>query len=239
MEPTTKTSLAIPFSIILGFGLIAAAIYFSGSSATSEVSLANVDAAQQKAPEKIRTVDETDYIRGNPNAPILVVEYSDYDCPYCKQYHATMERIMDEYGVGGKVAWVYRQFPISQLHPNAPKISEAALCVGELGKNDAFWTFSDLVFGERGLNDPTNMTKLAEYAGKAGVDVGSFNSCLDSGRMKDAVNKQYTEAVKAGIQGTPHSFILVGTQQVAINGAQSYEVVKGIIDDIIGQLEGA
>jgi len=236
MEPTTKTSLAIPFSIILGFGLIAVAIYFSGSSKPVTI---NTDTPAAPVLEKVRNIDETDYVRGNPNAQIVIIEYSDYDCPFCKEFHNTMNRIMDEYGVSGKVAWVYRQAPIAQLHPNAPKISEAALCTGELGGNDAFWSFSDLVFGERGINEPTNMTRLAEYAEMAGVNQTEFNSCLNSGRMKEKVNAQYQEGGRAGVSGTPHSFVLIGSQQAGIEGAQRYEVVKGIIDDLIGQLESS
>ncbi len=239
MEPqSSKSSLAIPISIILGFALIAAAIYFTGNKAPALNVTA--DNAQPQVVEKaeIRPVDETDFIRGNPNAPILIVEYSDYDCPFCKRYHDTMNQVMDEYGVSGKVAWVYRQFPIAQLHPNAPRISEAALCVGEIAGNDAFWAFSDLVFNERDINEPTNITRLPEYAVSAGANEAEFNACLNSGQMKDRVTASYNEAVAAGIQGTPHSFVLIGNQQAPIEGAQPYAVVKQIVDNLIGQLEG-
>ncbi|HMO78132.1 MAG TPA: thioredoxin domain-containing protein [Candidatus Paceibacterota bacterium] len=236
MEPkTSNSSLAIPISIVLGFGLIAIAIYFSASGTTAPN---NNQAAAVTAPPpaNIRTVDSSDNIRGNPNAPILIVEYSDYDCPFCKRFHETMNQVMNEYGVGGKVAWVYRQLPIAQLHPNAPKISEAALCVSELAGNDAFWTFSDLVFGERGINDPTNMSRLAEFAGKAGADTSAFNSCLESGRMAARVNESANEAAAAGINGTPQSYIIVGNNQLPIEGAQPYAAVKQAIDNILGQL---
>lgn len=244
MEPTTTPSssnlsaVAIPLAIVFGFGLIALAVYFSGSKAAEPVVGANNPAiATEKS--AIRPVDDTDYIKGNPNAPILIVEYSDYDCPFCKSYHDTMNQIMDEYGVDGKIAWVYRQFPISQLHPNAPRISEAALCVGEVAGNDGFWKFSDLIFGERAVNEATNITKLPEYAVQAGADQKEFMACLESGKMKDAVSTSYNEAVAAGIQGTPHSFVLIGNQQAPIEGAQPYEVVKQIVENLLGQLEGA
>ncbi len=238
MEPkTSNSSLAIPISIVLGFGLVAVAIYFTAGSSPV---INNNEAATVTAPPpaKIRTVDSSDNIRGNPNAPILIVEYSDYDCPFCKLFHNTMNQIMDEYGVGGKVAWVYRQLPIAALHPNAQKISEAALCVGELAGNDAFWTFSDLVFSERGVNDPTNMTRLPEFAKTAGAETTAFNNCLKNGQMTAKVSESAREAAAAGINGTPHSYIIVGDNQLPIEGAQPYSTVKQAIDNILGQLEG-
>ena len=241
MEPSsTKNSLAIPLSIVFGFALIAVAIYFSGVNKSATPTAVNADlAAAINTEANIPTVDDTDYIKGNPNAPILIVEYSDYDCPFCKAFHETMNRIIDEYGVTGKVAWVYRQFPIPQLHPNAPRISEAALCVGDIAGNDAFWTFSDLVFEERNTNEPTNVTRLPEFAKAAGVDAAAFTACLESGRMKDAVTEDFNGGAAAGIQGTPQSFVLIGNQQAPIEGAQPYEVVKQIVENLIGQLEGA
>jgi protein-disulfide isomerase len=242
MEPSTTPSssnvsaVAIPLAIVFGFGLIALAVYFSGAKAPT----APVVGAPAVTTEKsaIRPVDDTDYIKGNPNAPILIVEYSDYDCPFCKSFHDTMNQIMNDYGVDGKIAWVYRQFPISQLHPNAPRISEAALCVGEVAGNDGFWKFSDLVFGERSVNEATNISKLPDYAVQAGANKADFMACLESGKMKDKVSASYSEAVAAGIQGTPHSFVLIGNQQAPIEGAQPYEVVKSIVDNLLGQLEG-
>lgn len=238
-QPTASSSPAIPLAIVAGFALIAAAIFFSGNQTTPTPAAAPTDTAPTVAANtSIRPVDDTDYIRGNPNAPIMLVEYSDYDCPFCKQFHDTMKMIMEDYAVGGQVAWVYRQFPIAQLHPNAPRISEAAFCVGELGGDDAFWTFSDLVFDERELNEATNMTRLPEFAEAAGVDQAAFTECLNSGRQQDAVTDSYNDAIAAGAQGTPHTIVLVGDQQAVINGAQPYSVIKEIIDNLISQIEG-
>lgn len=248
MEPTpqsqsnsSSSSIAIPIAIVAGFGLIALAIYFSGiggQTATSQPTNTNGAAGDVVAKGKIRPVDSTDHIKGNPNAPILVVEYSDYDCPFCKLFHETMTRIMDEYGVGGNVAWVYRQFPIAQLHPNSERISQAALCVGDLGGNDAFWNYTDLIFAERDVNEPTNISKLPEYAEKVGVNKDALITCLDSGKNKTVLNDSLRDGAQAGIQGTPQSFVIVGNQMAAIEGAQPYAVVKQIIDNLLGQLEG-
>ncbi len=242
MEPSTpKTSPVIPIAIVCGFALIALAIYFTaGKNAPTPVT-GTEDAASAVAttPTGVpKAVTEADYIRGNPNAPIIMIEYSDYDCPFCKQFHNTMGQIMDEYGITGRIAWVYRQFPLIQLHPNSPKVSEAALCVGDIGGQDAFWTFSDLIFEARDVTEQTNVTKLADYAVTAGVTQADYIACMDSGRMEAAVKASIEDGFNAGVRGTPHTFLIVGNQQAVIDGAQPYDVVKGIVENLIGQLDG-
>jgi protein-disulfide isomerase len=235
----SKNTWAIPVAIVIGFGLIAAAIYFSGSKSPITIPGVN-DVAKNEEPTtgEIRPVDESDHIRGNPNAPIIMVEYSDFDCPFCKNFHETMNRIMSVYGSEGKVAWVYRHFPLEQLHPSAPHIAQASECVAELGGNEAFWKFADLVFGERGTNEQTNITRLEEFATTAGVSAGAYTSCMEDGRTKEQVESDFSDGLNAGAKGTPYTLVLVGGQQGVISGAQSYETVSKIIDTLVGQLEG-
>jgi protein-disulfide isomerase len=235
-------SLGVPVAIVIAAVLIAGAIYLKdGGAPKTPVNVSDAingaQQAEQVTPETtVAPVTEADHIRGNPNAPIMVIEYSDYDCPFCKNFHETMNRIMEEYGATGKVAWVYRQFPIAQLHPNAPKISEAAECVADLGGDEAFWKFSDLVFGEREVNAPTDMTKLPQFAVEAGVDKSQYELCFNSGKFTEKVAASIEGAVNAGARGTPYSIVMVGDQQAPINGAQPYEVVKGALDSILSQL---
>ena len=183
-------------------------------------------------------MDANDHITGNPNAPIVIVEYSDFDCPFCKNFHETMNKIIADYGAAGKVAWVYRHFPLEQLHPNAAKIAEASECVAELAGNEGFWKFADLVFAERGTNEPTDMTRLSEFAQTAGADKSKFELCLSSGKHKETIEADLEAAVKAGARGTPHSFLIVGNQQGVINGAQPYEIVKQMVETTLSQIEG-
>jgi protein-disulfide isomerase len=150
-----------------------------------------------------------------------------------------MNRIMDEYGATGQVAWVYRQFPITQLHPNAAKISEAALCVGDLGGNNAFWRFTDRIFETRDLDAPTNVTRLPDFAEDAGVSKADYISCVSSRRLADEVVRSAEEGFNIGARGTPYTVIMVGDQQAVINGAQPYEVVKGIVVSLLEQIEGS
>ncbi len=241
MEPSTQqTSPAIPIAIICGFAMIAIAIFFTNKNNAAPVPVTATDTeTTQSTKESPRAITEADYIRGNPNAPILMIEYSDYDCPFCKQYHATMKQIMDEYGVTGKVAWVYRQFPLADLHPNAPKLSEAALCVGELGGDDAFWKFSDALYDSHDIDEATNITKLPEFAEQAGVNKNDFLACTGSKQTEEKVLQDIEDGFNAGARATPHTILIVGNQQAVISGAQSYSVVKGIVKNLVDQLDGS
>jgi protein-disulfide isomerase len=239
MDPQTQqqTSMALPLAIVVGFAMIAIAIFFTSGN-NDPVAIAPVTDSQGVAASTVRSVGESDYILGNPNAPIVMIEYSDYDCPFCKQFHATMHQILDEYGVTGRLAWVYRQFPLVDLHPNAPQISEAALCVGDIAGNSAFWTFSDAVFNSRVETEFTNVTKLPEFAEAAGVSRSEFTECMNSDRMMDTLKADLADGLAAGAQGTPYTVIKVGNQEAVISGAQSYAVVKGIVENLISQLDG-
>jgi len=240
MEPSNSqtNSVTIPIAIVAGFAMIALAIYITSGRSSSPAPTTTAPSEQTVASGQLRPVDDSDYILGNPNAQIIMVEYSDYDCPFCKQFHDTMHQIMDEYGVTGRVAWVYRQFPIGQLHPNSPKISEAAYCVGDLGGNNAFWTFSNLVFDERDFDVPTNVTKLPEYAEIAGVNREDYVSCMNDRRMQPKVEAAIAEGFDLGIRGTPYTVLQVGNDSATLTGAESYETIKGIIENLLDQLDG-
>jgi len=238
-----KNNLGIPIAIVCAAALIAGAIYLSGAKNDTPVNVqGGIDSAQnnnQVTPEVVvAPVTSTDHILGNPNADILIVEYSDFDCPFCKSFHETMTKIMKDYGPNGKVAWVYRHFPLEQLHLNAPKLAAASECVAELGGNDAFWKFGDLIFGGREINAKTDLAKLPEYAVSAGVDKGQFELCFNSGKYDEAIKEAGAAALKTGARGTPYSIVMVGDQQGVINGAQPYDVVKQMIGNIITQIQG-
>ena len=243
VEQNTSSSLAVPIAIIVGFGLIAAAIFFSGKT-ESGTAVAIPDAAETGAVKDelnlsaINPITEDDHVRGNPNAQILFVEYSDYDCPFCKSYHETMDKIMEEYGADGRVAWVYRHLPFQQLHPGAPMLAQASECVAKLGGNDAFWTFSDYIFGERSINEQTNPILIPDFVTNSGVNVDQYNTCMESGETVAAVEEDYDDAIDMGVRGTPFTVIMVGGQQFSINGAQPHENVKLMLDDLISQIEG-
>jgi len=232
-----KDSLAVPISIVIAAGLIAGAIYMNGSKPATDPNIQVNQPPVEKT--EIVPVSDADHILGNPNATIMIVEYSDFDCPFCTQFHGTMKQVMAEYGPSGKVAWVFRHFPIVQRHPNAPKIAEASECVAELAGNDAFWKFSDQVF-DRSTDEFTDITKLSAFATAAGVtDKSAFDTCLASGKYSKKVSDDLVAAQKAGGRGTPYPVIIAGDQSAALPGAVPFEQVKAALDGLITQMEGA
>ncbi|MEN9390324.1 MAG: hypothetical protein RLZZ283_424 [Candidatus Parcubacteria bacterium] len=223
-QPAAANNFSIPLAIVVAGALIAVAIYFVGQSPAAGTP---TDTSVEVPP-----VTSADHRLGSPDAPVTIIEYSDLDCPFCKQYHATMKEIMNEYGTTGQVAWVYRNFPLAQLHPNAPKLAEASECVAELAGNEAYWKFLDVLFTYAPLNEKTDMTRIADYAGEAGVtDIAAFKTCYDSGRMSEKIQKEFNDAVASGGQGTPHNILITKSgKTIPIAGAQPYATVKSIID---------
>ena len=162
---------------------------------------------QAAAPEldldKIPKVTKSDHIRGSIDADLVLVEYSDYECPFCKSFHPTMKQVIEEYG--DSVAWVYRHYPLKEIHPKAQKSAEAAECVAELGGNDAFWKFTDLMF-ER-MPD-IEISQLAALASEIGLNSNSVQECLDSNKFADKVDQSLKTGQEGGINGTPGTVII-------------------------------
>ena len=154
----TLQKFSIPLSIVVAGGLIAGALFFVNSGKPT----GPADPGQGQVLENIRGVQADDHILGNPEAEIILVEYSDPECPFCKQFHETLHQIISEYGSSGKVAWVYRHFPIEQLHPKATKEAESLECAAEQGGNEMFWKFTDKVYEATGSNNS--------------LDIGVYNS---------------------------------------------------------------
>lgn len=229
-----QSSLGIPIAIVIAGLLIALAIFFNGSQKTNTP--VGTDNGTGQAEVSVAPVTEEDHILGNPNAPIVIVEYSDFDCPFCKQFHDTMHRIMAEYGEEGSVAWVYRHFPINQLHPNAERLAAASECVAELGGNDAFWSFANLIFNERSQNELTDISQLPDFAERSGVSRSAYNTCVEEGRYTEEIKSDIQAAIEAGARGTPYSVLMAGGQQGIISGARPYNEIKQMIDTVLTQL---
>ncbi len=222
--------MPVAFAIVFAGALIALSVYLVFKPAPQVA--VGPNGQQITVPE----ITDTDHILGNPNAPIKIIEYSDLDCQFCRTFHATMKQVMAVYGANGTVAWVYRHFPLVELHPNAPKLAEASECVASIGGNDAFWKFVDSIFTSQTLNGQFDMSKLETSVAVSGVPVQQFRECYDSGRFRTAVAQQFDEAVAAGGTGTPYSIILSPNQPpIPIAGSRAYATIKEIIDALLAQ----
>lgn len=215
-----------------------------GSTATAGTN-SNVagatDTSGQEAPPTQPTEDATkiakpssaDYYRGvaPDKAKVVLVEYSDYQCPFCSRFHPTMKRVMEDYQ--GQVSWVYRHFPLSSIHPNAQPAAEAAECVGELGGRDKFWEFTDKLFENQSQLSASYYTELAK---QLKIDEKKFNACVSAGKYAQKISASEAEASSAGVNGTPGTFIMKGTDLATgrlIAGAYPIETVKQTIDALL------
>lgn len=228
-----STNLSIPISIVIAGAFIAGAIFFATGRSSS-----NNDAGvpQQPTPqatgdfEAMKEISSSDHVRGNPNAPVKIVEYSDFECPFCKSFHSTMRQVVEEYG---NVAWIYRHFPLDQLHPvKSRKESVASECANELGGNDAFWKFADRFFELTPSNNQTDIdTVLPQIAKEIGLDVGTFNTCLESGKFDAHIEEDVQNAFATGGNGTPWSIVVAKNgKKYPLSGAQPVENVKALIE---------
>jgi protein-disulfide isomerase len=225
----------IPIAIVVAGGLVAAGIFFSGTDFGKNTDTKALGTDQQAEKQiEVAPITSDDHILGNPNADIIMVEYSDTECPYCKNFHSTLHQAINDYGKDGKVAWVYRHFPIDQLHPKARKEAEATECAAEQGGNDAFWKYTNEVYARTPSNNKLDAAELPKIASEIGLDVDAFNTCLASGRMASKVEADYQDAVKAGGQGTPYLVFLRGKDVIPMDqGAVPYATLKGMIDSLL------
>ncbi|MDP2586012.1 MAG: DsbA family protein, partial [Candidatus Levybacteria bacterium] len=183
----------------------------------------------QPATGKIKPVTSAEHIKGNANAKVTLVVYSDFECPFCQKFHPTTQELLKAYG--DKIRLVFRHYPLP-FHANAQKEAEAAECIAELGGNDLFWKYVDVVF-ERTTATGTGieLDKLGPMATELGVNQEAFQTCLDSGKYEKLIKESITEGQSAGVNGTPSTFIINSKDEAQIMvGAQPIEAFKTIID---------
>lgn len=236
MNSDDKTALSVPMAIIVAGLFIAGAIVISGKTTGSPQAAVGDSLNDRILPEvprgiNLEDITSDDHIRGNLNAKIKIVEYSDTECPFCKVFHETMKKVVDDYGGSGGVAWVYRHFPIDSLHSRARKEAEATECATELGGDEAFWRYIDRIFELTPSNNGLDPSLLGEIATYVGLDKVEFQSCLDSGRYTNKVQASVEDAANAGARGTPYSVIIDASgKKTSLDGALPYEDVKQAID---------
>lgn len=174
-------------------------------------------------------VTDKDHVRGNKNADLTWIEYSDLQCPFCKKIHPDMLKMLSEYD--GKVRLAYRHFPLSSIHPRAQKSAEASECVAASAGNDAFWKFIDYIFAEGSPVDVLEEEGLIKAAKTVGANEASVRTCLTSGQFASKVQNDYDSGSKAGVSGTPGGFLLdkKGNAWV-ISGALPYAIIKQVVD---------
>jgi len=259
--PKEGNSYTIPAAIVIAGAIIALALVYTNNG-TQTVKEGPVAEKASAAVINLDPVSAEDHVLGNPNAGVVIVEYSDTECPFCKNFHTTMHRLIDLYGKEGEVAWVYRHFPIETLHSKASREAQATECATELAGDTGFWRYIDRLFSVTPSNNKLEDSELPNIAEDIGLDREAFLLCLDNGKYKDKVENGVASAQKAGGRGTPFSvitlqeklsgdaqdFINSATSQfpprtvlvsddkkrIAISGALPFEFMKLLLDSIVG-----
>ncbi len=214
--------LLVPLAFVLGLG--SGYLYWGrGGSAANPAQAAGAQSSNAAAdsgeiPRYDVPVDD-DPSLGPADAPITIIEFSDYQCPFCEKFHnETFQRLLDAYP--DQIRFVYRDFPLTSIHPNAVSAAEAANCAFEQG---VFWEYHDLLFSmRRGLSQQA----YSGYAEELGLDAADFQACLESGRFREEVQSDFEFAARLGVRSTPTFFV----NGLAVVGAQPFEVFQQVID---------
>ncbi len=195
-------------------------LFPQGIDITQEVEVTETP-EQPSTQEPIEVSVDDDAFKGDANAPVTIVEFSDFQCPFCARFYTdTLPLIEKEYIETGKVKLVFRDFPLG-FHQNAQKASEAAECAKEQGK---FWEMHDTIFDNQ---NAISVDDLKQYAADLGLDTEKFNDCLDTGKYEQEVKKDMEEGQSYGVTGTPAFFI----NGRLVSGAQPFANFKAIIDE--------
>jgi len=219
-----KSSYTVVIAIIIGGIVVAGAVYLS---LRSPMILSGTDNSSL-----VRPVGTSDHILGNPAAGIMIVEYSDFDCDFCNGFHETLHQIIANEGASGKVAWVFREFPLVEIHPNAFSHARAAECAAQVAGNDAFWKFTDALFA----NQPIDPANYGTIAASTDITGNAFAMCYASASstLNAHINADRQNALDVGAQGAPYSLILVkGKAPVVMDGAYSYDAVKQLVGQML------
>lgn len=210
-----KDTYLVSLAIVAAGLIIAGSVFYSGGKTGKEASLIDGD-----NPATIEVSADDDPFRGSSEAPVVIIEFSDFECPYCGAFFRnTLPELEEKYINTGKVKFVYRDFPIPS-HKNAQVAAEAAQCAGDENK---YWEMHDKIFENQEAIDKKN---LVDYANVLGLNMNDFNQCLDDGKYSKEVKADLNDGARIGVDGTP-TFFINGKKLV---GAQPFSVFEEIIE---------
>ena len=218
--------LSVGIALISLIGLIVVGTLYVGSNGFS---LKGDKKLIKKNIDTEKNIDNKDFVmagekvdgvwtRGDANSPVTILEYSDYQCPYCSRHHETVKKILEAYP--GKVKWEYKHFPLDSMHPYARITAEGAECAGDQEK---FWEYTDLLYeNQKSINSEI----VPQLAAQLNLNMDEFTSCISSGKYKEKVASDLTDGQSKGVRGTPGNFV----NGVELKGAVPFEKIKEAID---------
>ena len=227
-----KVGLLSSLGLLFAIGFFIMLAMMIGNGPDTEAAK-NTDTGKTKEQTMtISKISKNDWIRGDKKAKISIFEYSDVNCPFCERFHETTKQLLEKYD--GQVNLIFRNFPLAQLHPESPKMAEAAECIGDLGGNEKFWEFLDKVFAKK-----TTLANLSSVVSSIGLDASKVQQCMDAGKYTQKIQAQIKEAADAGRigcprgVGTPFSIIVSGDTKIPVCGALPIEQISKNIDSLI------
>jgi protein-disulfide isomerase len=224
MSESNKFELSPSLSILIAGMLIAGAVLFTN---TRPAPLATAAADSPQAPTtqtNVRAPVASDHIIGSPNAPLVLIEYSDFQCPFCSLVYPTLKKIVQD--SNGQIAWVLRNFPLESIHPNARPAALAAECVAQELGNNAYWKFADTIFADQ---SKMSSAYFEQVALTFGAQKAAYESCLTSAAVNQKVNAETAEAQQNGGQGTPYTILYDKRGQVGVSGALPAATFNAVI----------
>ncbi len=229
IEKSPYLQLALPISIIIAALLISGSLFYAKTSPQNAGQSGQAVIGDQLAKVEMK-INADDHILGSKNAKVTIIEYSDFQCPFCRRFwKESLPQLKKEYIDTGKAVFVYRHYPLD-FHPGAFPAAKASECAAELGK---FWELHDKIFQEQDkLGQGTVQFTAADiknWAGQIGLEAGNFNRCLDSAKYDKRVSGDLESGAAAGVSGTPTVFI--SGQRIV--GAQPYANFKAVIDSLL------
>jgi len=229
----TNNTLLFPATIVIIGIIVSSGIFIYRTNHKTEPTDINKNIPQEVG---IKPITGEDKILGNPNADVIIVEYSDFECPYCKIFHSTMQDVMYEYGRNGKVAWIFRHFPLESIHKNAKGAAISSECVYRIGGNEKFWSYSDTLFASS--TEILSKENLENIAVNLGIEKEKYNSCINSSEITTKIDSDITDGKLIYENdpnfGTPYSFIITKSGiQTKVIGAQPLSKMKELIDKFI------
>ncbi|MBP9747465.1 DsbA family protein [Patescibacteria group bacterium] len=221
--------LGVAVCATVGLGLVFGGVVSGGSSSGVALNPGNVPAVGAPTPQPsapvgapVKAVTDKEFVKGNKNAKVTLIEYSDFECPFCKRFVPTVEQALKDFPNDVRV--VYRHFPLRSIHPNAQKAGEAAECAGKLGGGGKFWEMHDKLFAAPSLT----VDGMKAMAKEIGLDQGKFNTCLDNNETAEKVNADFNEGGASGVEGTPATFV----NGTLVSGAIPYDGPGGLKEAI-------
>ena len=222
-EKSTDKNFYLPAAILIAAFVIGGSLVYSANmqkgGTGNTVNPPVIDGSRVEF-----TITEQDHIRGNPDAEVTLVEFSDLQCPFCRSFHPTVQQALEEYG--DTIQWVYKHFPLDNIHPEARPAAEAAECVWKQKGDEGFWAFADKVFEEQ---DRIGSTLYREVAESLGMDIAKYDTCVSQRTHEDKVEQDYQQGLRAGVTGTPGSYV----NGIPVKGAVPYATLKAAIDQAL------